>query len=120
MTKITRRGLLKAAVTAVPALATIAALGNPPKKHETWSWNTNKETFHFIGYLHDAPSYHKEFVYPPEPEKEFPEPVDAVFDEEASPYLNPKFDLLWQAISEGTTDNFNVGPTLKYCREKNI
>ncbi|MBI2315177.1 hypothetical protein HYU93_03950 [Candidatus Daviesbacteria bacterium] len=120
MPRFTRRGLLKRLAVVAPSLATGVLESQPPKKHEAWSWDTGKETFHFIGFLHDAPPHAQEFAYSPEPEKELPTSVNAIFLEDTSSYLDPDFDKIWQAFSEGKADKTIDGPTFKYCREKNI
>lgn len=102
------------------AVVAAAPYGLPPAQHATWAWNTGKETFHFIGYVHD--DLQESYLKPPEPEKEFAEAVDGIFMEDVSEYLNSRSDMVYQAISEGKADNTGYLwiPIYKYCREKRV
>ncbi|MBI2334408.1 hypothetical protein HYU96_01270 [Candidatus Daviesbacteria bacterium] len=119
MVKLTRRGLIQGFAIGAAGVAA-APYGLPPAQHETWAWNTGKETFHFIGYTQDALQEH--LLKPPDPEKEFAKTVDGIFMEDVSNYLNPAVDTLYQAIAESKADHteFLWMPIYKYCREKTI
>lgn len=119
MAKFTRRGLIQGAALGA-AVTAAAPYALPPAQPETWSWNTGRETFHFTGYVHGS-SFQENALQSIDPEKEFPQPVDGIFMEDASAYLDPSRDFVYQAMSEGRADDiFLIGPTLKYCRERNI
>lgn len=57
----------------------------------------------------------------PDPNKEFSEPVNAIFWEDVSPYLDPELDVVYQAFAEGKADEDPImGSTLRYVKEKHI
>lgn len=112
------KGVVSSAVFAGIS-ATFASYFFPKKGHQIWYWDTGREVFHFIGSAHDFKR--REFLISPDPKKEFSEPVDGIFLEEISSYLDPKFAPLYKAYSEGKLDDLSwFGPTIKYCREKEI